>query len=356
MTLITPAQIAKALDEVTHSARDHIVRTGDISRETREVLCHTKWLREIIRGYYILTNPCAEDNETTVWQCVYWNFLSVYLKDRFENNYVLSPENSLYIHTRNTILPIQIVLQTTMGGQGETRLPQGHSLFSYRVSEKKMPFLIESHEGIRVYPLELALAKVGPSFFEKNFENAQIALRVLDVQKLARYILDGEAPMASVERLYQGLIETGKKGNAERLRASLKIGGILLHDKNVALGVNEKKERVLSPHAERIKLMWKSMRETVIEIFPVMPGIKSDMKSNILDSIEDIYANDAYHSLSIEGYKLTKELIEQVRMGAWNSENPKDRQQIDAMAAKGYMEAFHAVKESISKVFDGENA
>ena len=57
---------------------------------------------------------------------------------------------------------------------------------------------------------------------------------------------------------------------------------------------------------------------------------------------------DAYHSLSIEGYHVTADLIEKVRNGAWDPEGV-DRQQRDAMAAKGYFEAYKLVKDFIPR-------
>src|SRR5436305_2884090 len=76
-----------------------------------------------------------------------------------------------------------------------------------------------------------------------------------------------------------------------------------------------------------------------------------------LDGIEAIYEHDDYNSLSIEGYRVTPELIEKIRSGAWNPDgDPQDRDQVAAMAAKGYQEAFRLVKQSVAAVFKGENA
>ena len=64
-----------------------------------------------------------------------------------------------------------------------------------------------------------------------------------------------------------------------------------------------------------------------------------------LENVDEVYKTDAYNSLSIEGYKVTPELIARIRDSEWNPEgNPDDKQQIDAMAAKGYLEAFKVVK------------
>lgn len=67
--------------------------------------------------------------------------------------------------------------------------------------------------------------------------------------------------------------------------------------------------------------------------------------------------NDAYHSLSIEGYKVTTEMIERVRSGNWNpDENEADRAQRDAMAARGYWQSFQAVHKSVESALRGKNA
>ncbi len=61
---------------------------------------------------------------------------------------------------------------------------------------------------------------------------------------------------------------------------------------------------------------------------------------------------DAYHSLSIEGYCVSEDLIERVRFGDWDPEiNQKDKEYADALAARGYWQAFQAVKKSLKKVY-----
>lgn len=73
--------------------------------------------------------------------------------------------------------------------------------------------------------------------------------------------------------------------------------------------------------------------------------------------VEDIYVTDAYHSLSIERYQVTPELIERVRSGKWDSAaSEDDRKQRDAMAARGYWQAFIRVKDSITKILEGANS
>jgi len=74
-----------------------------------------------------------------------------------------------------------------------------------------------------------------------------------------------------------------------------------------------------------------------------------------MKSVQDIYITDAYHSLSIEGYRVSPELIEKVRSGEWDPDSDEDKKHRDAMAAKGYWQAFQSVCESLAKVFSGNN-
>jgi len=82
------------------------------------------------------------------------------------------------------------------------------------------------------------------------------------------------------------------------------------------------------------------MRGHIIERFPAASGMPKDTKA-YLKHLEDIYVRDAYHSLSIEGYRVSPELIEKVRSGNWNPDSiENDREQHNAMAARGYWQAY----------------
>ena len=54
-----------------------------------------------------------------------------------------------------------------------------------------------------------------------------------------------------------------------------------------------------------------------------------------LDAIEAVYEHDAYNSLSIEGYRVTLELIERIRSGSWNPDGNPDDQRERPPAANG---------------------
>lgn len=110
------------------------------------------------------------------------------------------------------------------------------------------------------------------------------------------------------------------------------------------------------PYAVRLKLMWNSMRGVVLANFPNTTKVTMNVQT-YMKHLDEQYKLDAYHSPSIEGYKVTDDLIEKVRIGSWEPvNNLTDMEQKNAMAARGYWQAFQAVKESVVKVIEGGNA
>ena len=60
--------------------------------------------------------------------------------------------------------------------------------------------------------------------------------------------------------------------------------------------------------------------------------------------------------MPIEGYRVSPDLIARVRNGEWNpDENKDDREHRNALTARGYWQAYQAVRKSIRKVLAGEN-
>jgi hypothetical protein len=102
-----------------------------------------------------------------------------------------------------------------------------------------------------------------------------------------------------------------------------------------------------------------SNERSVIESFPNQKDFLSNAAEieEYMKAVEEIYVTDAYHSLSIERYRVTPELVERVRSGTWDfANNEEDKKQRDAMAARGYWQATQKVRESISKILKGNDA
>lgn len=108
-----------------------------------------------------------------------------------------------------------------------------------------------------------------------------------------------------------------------------------------------------SPIVRRLHALWEQARPIVLEEFRKPPGLPRD-KNAYLRSVEDVYQTDAHHSLSIEGYAVAPELIDRVRCGNWNPDRDQtDRHQRDALAARGYWQAFQVVKSNVADIVGG---
>ncbi len=151
----------------------------------------------------------------------------------------------------------------------------------------------------------------------------------------------------------------GESKRAERIKADMAAAGYRISPVNpfktdrplLGSGIT-----VPSPLVGRIQALWEGMRATVIEVFPTAPGLPKTRK-RYLEQLEDIYQHDAYNSLSIEGYQVTPDLIEKVRLGQWNpDDSPQDHEQVAAMAARGYYETFQLVGRDIGNILTGESA
>jgi hypothetical protein len=156
-------------------------------------------------------------------------------------------------------------------------------------------------------------------------------------------------------RLAGAFRNIGKDRIANEITGAFKDLGYDVRESDPFDGATSIRMRGSSPYANRIRLMWERMRGEIPEIFPPAPGLPQN-RERYLTEVAEKYAADAYNSLSIEGYRVTPELIERVRLGNWNPEDiGADRKSRDAMAARGYWQAFQSVRESLQKVLEGHN-
>jgi hypothetical protein len=236
-------------------------------------------------------------------------------------------------------------------------LPFNTSLF---VMKSTLPdkAAIEIKEGIRILNLPSAIIHSPPFLFRRNPIDLRTALFLIrDASELLGMLLDG-GHSTIAGRLAGAYRNLGQEKMANGILKTMKSAGYDVREFDafeeehpILLDVRER-----SPYANRIRLLWYEMRKEVIAVFPKPLGLPTDFDTYIT-RMEEIYTMDAYHSLSIEKYRVTPELIERVRTGEWDSyENEADHQQKDAMAARGYWQAFNAVKESIKRILKGENA
>jgi len=352
-------KLASSLEELEtlQSGGSIAIRSKDMSRTHRERLLKAGFLKEVMKGWYIPSRPDENAGESTAWYTSFWGFCAQYLSDRFGTDWSLSPEQSLIIHAGNTTVPAQLLVRAVKGGNSKTDLPHNTSLFETRATIASDEAL-EIVDNLRLFSVEDALILVPEVFFQNHPTEARTVLAMMpDASRLLGKLLDGGHTRAA-GRLAGAFRSIGSEKVADEILAAMKAAS---HD---VREINPFEQsilvpnagRITSPHVHRIRLKWESMRDDVIDLFPKAQPITNDIDA-YLKQIDEIYVTDAYHSLSIEGYRVSPELIDKVRSGTWNPEtDEQDRALKDALAARGYWEAFQRVKESIRAVLEGADA
>ncbi|MGK2927766.1 MAG: Fic family protein [Lysobacterales bacterium] len=333
------------------------VRSRDLSRTHRERLLRNGFLQQVMKGWYIRARPDEPAGESTAWYASFWDFCAAYLEHRFGDQWCLSAEQSLFLHTGKRTVPRQLLVRAPKGRNAPTDLLHGTSLFDMR-AELPPPGQREQQGGLRVYTLPAALLFSGPRLFAENATDARAALAMIaDSSDVLAILLEG-GHTTLAGRLAGAFRNIGREKVADDILNTMKSAGYDvrendLFDQPASFTV---RQREPSPYVTRLRLMWHDMRERIIPLFPDAPAKKIDSKG-YLKQVDDVYVTDAWHSLSIEGYRVNAELIERVRSGAWNPDNDEqDREHIDALAARGYHDAFQSVRQSVAKVLAGENA
>ncbi len=339
-----------------HSAGQYVVRAGDLPDTDRSRLVNAGWLAPIVRGWYLSSLPDLKDGETTTWHANWKEFVARYARKRFGDQWHLSPEISLLVQTAMPVVSRQVIIYTRVGHNNVTPLLHGWSVIDYRTPALAPDTEIVDQTGLRLLSIPYALTEVSENFFRSQKASAEIALSLLpDASDLARIILDTGKPVVG-GRLVGALRAAGRRREADQLKKALHAGGyrVIETDPFEAPPIVVAPAIKRSPYVIRIHTMWASMREPAIRAFDAPPGAPANTNAYLAD-LDARYSNDAYNSLSIEGYSVTPELIERVRTGRWNPDG-EDKKSRDAMAVKGYSMAHAAVKESIQKILNGANA
>lgn len=352
-------KLLNALDNIKKLNQDgvhpSIIEAHQLTRADRELLFKTGWLREIIKGWYLFVRPDAPTQESTIWYAHFWEFLSIYLNKHYQDKYCLSAEASLAILLERPTTPKQVIINTVKGGSGSPRiLPYNTSLLIYS-DPKNIPEERIQVQGLQIMPLELALCRVAPVFFKKSPVEAEIALKsIKTASNLSNIILKYNLNSAA-NRLIGAYQFLNLSKIAIPFKEELESFGMKVVPENPFAEEKPllKTARPISPQSGRIEALWSRFRQPIIDIFPNSTQKKPKNLLKYFKQIDNIYAQDAYHSLSIEGFKVTPELIERVKNNEWNPDlYQQDFELRNAFAARGYYEAFQAVKKSIFDIFN----
>ena len=358
--MATPNEkLAESLEELKaiQEGNRRVFRSDDLGRIHRERLVENGFLQEVMKGWLISSSPDAQAGESTPWHASFWEFCARYCDDRFGEQWHLSPEQSLFLHGERTVIPDQLVVHSPKATNNDIRLLFGTTLYDLKVAEMPPPTALTVREGLRLFTPAAALVRVPESFFELYPLEAQVVMASLaDASDLLRLLLNG-GHSAKAGYLAKAFRQTDRGELADQIVRTMKGAGYDVRESSPfeAGQVLHRPSRPAAPMVSRVEMLWQSMRGKVLGTFPVAPGLPTD-KEAYLRFVDEIYRTDAYHSLSIEGYSVTPSLVERVRQGGWDPEHDVgDRRNRDALAARGYWQAFQLVKKEVEKVISGEN-
>ena len=332
------------------------IRASTLTRVDRERLLKSGFIREVMKGWYIPVRPDGQTGESTDWYASFWAFCRAYLQERFGEDWCLGAEHSLALLTGDWTVPRQLLVRAPKGGNKPTGLLHGTSIFDVRL-EVPAADDIDVLDGLRVMRLPAALITCSPGHFAAHPVEMRAALAMVadasDV--LNRLLAGGHSSVAG--RLAGAFRNIGRNQIADAITETMRSAGYNVTEADpfadrppVTIA-----QRETSPAVNRLRMTWALMREHVLARFPRPPGLPGDI-TQYMHQVEDVYATDAYNSLSIEGYRVSAELIERVRSGAWNPDDALDSEHRDALAARGYWQAFQKVEESVRRILEGGNA
>ena len=354
--MATPSEkLAQSLDvlrRLQDSGGSPVIKSTAIGRTHLERLVDNGFLMKVLGGWYIQSDPAAVSGDTTAWYMSYWRFVAEYVREKLGEEWCLAAEVSLDVLTGNwTVLP-QLTVRSPKCSNSNVNLPFGCSIFFLK-ADCANKVVKESRYGLNVYSIPEALVMASPIFYRRSGITARTALAtVRDSSEVLPYLLDkGRSSRAG--RLVGAFRNVQMFSVADEIKSTMERFGYVIREEDP---FEDKYEftRDVSPYATRIRLMWQSMRDTVLSAKPSAP-VRTDIEAYMKD-VEDRYKLDAYHSLSIEGYKVSEELIEKVRSGNWKpDENSSDKDDKSALAARGYWQAFQEVKKSLRTILGGAN-
>lgn len=352
-------KLAESLDvlKALQEGGKRVFRSDDLSRVHRERLVQNGFLQEVMKGWLISSSPGVRAGDSTPWYASFWEFCARYCVERFGEEWHLSAEQSLWLHGERTVIPDQVVVCSPKGTNHTINLLFGTSLYDLKVPQLPSVANLVVRDGLRLFSPAASLVGVAESFFARNPVEAQVVLASLaDASDLLRLLLSN-GRSAKAGYLAGALRKIGRAELADEIVGTMKSTGYDVRE-NDPFETGQtfgKLQPAAAPIVGRLQMMWESLRGPVIEIFPKAPGLPKN-KEAYLRFVDGIYQSDAYHSLSIEGYSVTPEVIERVRQGNWDPDHHEDdRKSRDALAARGYWQAFQLVKATVAAVIRGAN-
>src|SRR5215475_8461478 len=144
------AESLKVLKALQESGR-RVFRSDDFSRVHRERLQENGFLLDVMKGWLISSSPAARVGNSTPWYASFWEFCARYCGERFDEEWHLSAEQSLWLHGEKTVIPEQLVVCSPKGTNHTNKLLFGTCLYDLKVPEMPTPSDLVMRDGLKLF-------------------------------------------------------------------------------------------------------------------------------------------------------------------------------------------------------------
>ena len=331
-----------------------VFRSDEIGLEHLTTLLDAGYVQRVMKGWYHLSKPGVAAGDTTPWAMHYWEFISKYCNRRFGDDWTLGAEASLVVHAQSQTTQKQIVVVSPGANNNNTQLPHGSSLFDLRGELPPTDQRQINPNGIRLLTPVATITRISENTYRTSHREVMSLLGSFrSSDELALAIVEQQQPIVG-GRIIGAMRHLGMNDQAERIERVMRGMRMEMRIVNPFDAPAPYIVPGASPIVTRLRSYWADMAPVVKEIMPESPPKRG--LDEVLNQVDEKYTEDAWHSLSIEGYRVTEDLIEKIREGRWNPEvNDEDKATKDALAAKGYHDAFQEVREYISNSISGRS-
>ncbi|MHB1606667.1 MAG: hypothetical protein ACYCTV_09810 [Leptospirales bacterium] len=293
------AKSLSVLRELQKGGRS-VFRSKEFTRVHRERLLRNGFLQEVLKGWLISASPGSRDGDSTPWYASFWEFCACYCNDRFGEEWHLSPEQSLFLHAENTVIPSQVIIYSPKGTNNTVNLSSGTSLYDLKQSEMPPPDDVSLLDGLRVLSREAALIRVSGAFFSRHPVELQIILASFsDASGMLRR-LPGGGHSIIAGRLAGAFRRIGCPELAHEIMTTMRAASYTVRETDpfVQKQTFGFLHATTAPVVGRLQSMWKTMREPVVRMFPKAPGLPKNTE-RIRKDICDLSTKSIRKTLTI---------------------------------------------------------
>jgi hypothetical protein len=242
-----------------------IFRSSEFPRIHRERLQTQGFLARVIQGWLVSTSPTATPGDSTPWYASFWEFCALYCAERFGDEWMLSPEQSLLLNAEATAVPTQVIVHSPKGKNNAYRLPFGTGLYDLK---KELPPAADriERDGLRMYAPDAGLVQVSPTFFARHPVEAQVALAgIADASDILVRLLEG-GHSAIAGRLAGAFRRVGRNDLADEILATMRAAHYDVREddpfeqQQTFAEINHR----TAPIVARISALWEEMRDQVL--------------------------------------------------------------------------------------------